>query len=310
MRLPLLAAGLLLAGCFGPPPDDGSGGDDAPAEVAAPWWPVGAWWEVKIERAGRTDHVRLVNFLNASDHFWLGVDDRAVAMDHALHDTNPLLGRIHWGYLTPHEKASHANAMFTFPMSPGETWEGNLLGRTWTLTARAGATPGSLAVTGGASDGATIVYDYDPDAMWFTTLEVKKGSAVETRFTVTDFGLGADGAYWFLRGRDYYEGPKGGLEDMFNVCSGPTGNGPCKEEMDVRSLVAEFDATFAGPGRVEFVDPSGAVKKEVTVTGGAVKQIVEIPNPAPGTWKVRYVGTGVPQGSIDGTGILEYAASL
>lgn len=292
---------LLAAGCASPGADkDGPATERAPE---APWWPVGAAWDITFTRDDEPPRsVRMVNFLNASDHFWLGVSDRRDALDHALHDTNPFLGRVHWEILAPHEGNRHAT-MYRFPLERGEAFtSGNpFFGRDWHL--EVGDGPG-WRVTGVADDGATIAYDYDPGTQWFRDVVIRDSAGANVLTAHVDARSdGATGTYWFLRGRDYHAGPEasGTHEETFEVP---------EEEREVKTLVVEFDATFAGPYRVDVLDPTGAVALTRTSTGGALQETVEVAAPRQGTWTVRYLGQGDITGRLDVTGILEYTATL
>lgn len=302
-----LLASVTLAGCATPDDTDGPRDGDAAHAVEAPWWPVGAWWDVEFARDGAAPRaVRLVNFWNdsATSHFWIGVADRDDALDHALHDTNPFLGRIHWNILTPHESGIHATGMYAFPTEPGDTFGGLMFGRQWEVRTEAGDAPGKLEFRGEATDGATVAYDYDPANQWFSYLRIEDESGAPLlTLEVSAHGTGATGAYWFLRGRDYHEGPTvGGTHDeTFEVKT---------EEIPPKSLAVEFDGTVTGPLRIDLVDPAGAVRHTETSTGGPLRKVVEIPSPATGTWTARFVGTGALDGTWEAVGILEYTRTI
>lgn len=300
---------VLLAGCQGSPSQPGGSDatEQAADEIVAPWWPVGSWWDLEITREGSpSQRARVVHFWNdsASHHFWLGVADRAMAMDHALHDTNPLLGRIHWELLTPHEKGIHAHGMYTFPVAPGDMFGGLMFGREWSIAAEPGPRPGALTFKGQSTDGATILYDYDGATEWFTNIEIRNpAGTVAMRVEVNGHGLDAHGTYYFLRGRDYYRGPHGNgtHDEPFEVE---------QEDPALKSLAIELDGTVSGPLRLEFVAPNGEVKHTETLVTGSIDRILEIPNPPAGEWTIKYVGTGNFQGVINGIGIVEFARAI
>lgn len=306
----LLVAALLAAGCATPGSDsEGEGPAATSPVVEAPWWPVGSWWEVQLEQAGQpAQGARLVHFWNdsATSHFWLGVKDRKVALDHALHDTNPLLGRIHWGLLTPHEKGIHAQGMYTFPTEPGDSFGGLAFGRTWDITVEAGDEPGALHFRGRSTEGDTIAYDYDPALQWFSFVEVKdrNGAPVLVARVIDHGTTGESGPYYFLRGRDYYLGPAGAgtHEESFEVKA---------EDIPHKSLAVEIKGRTSGPLRLDFLSPSGEIKHSETLpVGGQLHNVIEIPSPQQGKWTLRYVGAGAFDGTIEAVGILEYTKTL
>ncbi|HVL47627.1 MAG TPA: hypothetical protein VM889_03635 [Candidatus Thermoplasmatota archaeon] len=308
LALLVLLSATVLAGCAAPAGSDAGKGpakvDDGTVE--APWWPVGAWWDLRFTRESKVEHVRLANFWNDSEthHFWLGVSNRAVAMDHALHDTNPLLGRIHWNILTPHQKGIHAHGMYNFPVKPGDQFGGLMFDHEWSMKASAGEKKGALRFEGTATDGSKIQYDYDPDLQWFSFVEIKdRAGKLKLRVDVTDHGEGAKGAFYFLRGRDYYEGPKqqGTHDETFEVK---------EEEIPHKSLAIKIRGAASGILRLDFIDPSGAMRHSETLPAQSIDRIVEIPSPQKGRWTLRYAGTGEFQGEILGIGILEYTRTL
>lgn len=320
VAIPLLF--LAVAGCTGGPGDGGGPTDEPDADaVQAPWWPVGAWWDVELKRgANEVQRFRLVNFWNdsASSHFWLGVANRdncpsacgfgGSALDHALHDNNPVLGRIHWGLLTPHEKGVHASGMYAFPARPGEERDGAIaFGRTWDLDVKPGTRAGTLLFEGTADDGARMAYDYDPAVMWFTFVEIKApGGATELRIDVKDHGLGQKGTYWFLRGRDYRElknvGTNGTREEPFETKT---------EEIPLKSLALEIKGRATGPMQIQIRDPSGTVRHEETLLTTEAHTVKEIANPTVSpNWKIVLTGSGTFYGTIEVVGILEYTKTL
>lgn len=299
---------LPLTGCLD---SEGDPGETSPRsgdpEILAPWWPVGAWWDVEIRREGQSPQsFRVVHFWNDTEtnHFWLGVADRSVALDHALHDTNPLLGRVHWNLLTPHEKGIHAHGMYTFPVKAGDAFDGLMFGREWNLQARAGDRPGTLKFAGASADGASIAYDYDPASMWFTFIEIRNPQGtMELEIDVKGRGLDEKGTYWFLRGRDYYLGPErnGSHDELFDVET---------ESPPLKTLALEINGRATGPLRIEVKDPANAVRHSETLALQSVHTVQELDNPTAGTWRMSYVGTGDFQGTIEAVGIVEYTRNL
>lgn len=318
MRLALALALLVLpalAGCTSAPPpaNGGKGPPSAPFTAAAPWWDVGDAYTVRIERPGAPATTwRMVNFLNdtATAHFWLGVQDRRQAMDMALFDTNPLLGRIHHGILTPHERGMHA-AMYQFPLEDGKRWNGFFFDGNWSFTVEEATlqTPvGSdrgFRIAGVSTDagGGRVAFDYSPRIRWFTELETFDAAGASlVRAEVTGYERGATGTYLFLRGVDFYKGP-GGLagtrDERFTV------------DDDVDGLAFFVDARASGPLEVQLLDPAGQVRERVTAATGGRASFFDEVRPAPqGEWRVRYVTTGSVEGRVLATGLQETSATL
>lgn len=305
----VLLAILALAGCTGDPPaSNGDDGPTGPVTHEAPWWPVGDYWVLDLQRAdGSTETFRLVNFWNdsATSHFWLGVSDRGQALDMALHDDNPFLGRIHWNLLTPHERGIHAHGMYTFPVRVGDQFGGIAFDREWSIDAKEGS-GGRLLFTGTSSDRDTIEYDYDPESEWFTYLEIKdRNGARVLRADIQEHGSGESGTFYFLRGRDYatIEDPAGGPhEETFEVK---------QEEIPHDSLAFEVVGTVSGgPLTMTLHDPDGTLRHNEVLPVGAVRRVVEVDAPKVGTWTVRFAGLGSLDGTVDLTGILSYSSTL
>lgn len=306
-----LAGALLLAGCVeDDPAPAGNGADPASRAIDAPWWVPGEWWDVRLSGSEvPTQTVRLVMYWNDSDtsHFWLGVRDRSVALDHALHDVNPLLGRVHWGLLTPHEKGIHAHGLYTFPTMPGEKFGGIAFGREWEIEAGQGAKAGGLSFSGRSAAGDTISYDYDPDLRWFSHVDVKDRAGKQLlKIEVLGHGEGEKGTFHFHRGLDLYLGPQaeGPHDERFEVKKN-------SDTMPVKFLAVELIGRADGPLRIDFLDPGGVGRKDYTFTPGqSIDEVIEIQDPPLGEWTLRYVGTGGFAGTIEVVGVEDYARSV
>lgn len=304
----LLMLALLLPGCLGG--DAPGGGATEPlsrAPLEAPWWNLGESWTVEIAQAGKAPYTTtLVNFANDSfgdpPHFWLGVADRDKAMEHVFFDNNPLLGRIHWEILSPHEKGMHAG-MYSWPLEDGARWDTNRLFGTEGVGVRASANAdGTFAIEGSNTAGARLTYDYDPATRWFRHFEVTQDGTKTLVLTVKDHKeSGAKGTFYFLRGRDYLdsEGGRTGTSEPFKV----------KDE-GASSIAFLLDITTRGPSALEFVAPDGEVwHRETLPTGGASDKIVEVKRAPPaGDWRLRYVGD--VSGEVKVRGVIEYKATL
>jgi hypothetical protein len=317
MRAVLLLLALLagsLAGCT-TPAGPGPGRPPPPPqalEAAAPWWDVGDSYTVRLERAGAQPTTwRMVNFWNDTDtaHFWLGVSDRQQAMDMALFDTNPFLGRIHHAILTPHERGMHAS-MYNFPLSDGKRWTGFFFDRNWSFEVRErslGTVVGpdqGFEVEGRSRDGGheRIVYDYSPKLRWFNKLEEFDGSGARILLAeVTDHQKGATGTFVFLRGVDFHQGPQlaGTHEESFRI------------QEEVSSLAFYVRARATGPVEIQLLDPSGAVRQRASApTGGEATLFREVSPVQQGEWRIRYVATGAIQGEVSATGLIETSRTL
>lgn len=305
-----------LAGCTTTPPGPGPSAPPAPPQALvaeAPWWALGDAYTVRIEKPGAAATTwRMVNMWNdtETDHFWLGVADRAQALDMALFDTNPFMGRIHHHILTPHERGMHA-AMYSFPLEDGKRWNGFYYGRNWSFLAEEAQLDTPLgrdrgfAITAEDRDGAghRLTLDYSPRLKWLTSMrEVDRSGQPVLTLTVTAYERGATGTYTFLRGLDFYRGPSGLAgthEEKFKV----------SEQAD--GLAFYVKATAQGPLEIQLVDPAGQVRKRVAAaTGGQATFFDEVGAPTQGEWKVRYVTTSTVQGQVFVIGLLDTTRSV
>jgi hypothetical protein len=301
-----------IAGCTSPATDKGNGGTRPPPppkvfQADAPWWDVGDSYAVRLMRAGSPDSTwRMVNYFNDTDtaHFWLGVSDRRQAMDMALFDTNPFMGRIHHAILTPHEHGMHAS-MYQFPLVDGKTWQGFFFNHNWTFTVREGNVP----IPGGSDrgflitaqstdgDGHTLSFDYSPKMKWFSTLEQLDGRGQRVvRAVVENYEQRVSGTYTFLRGVDFHKGPllPGTHDERFTV----------REKVD--ALAFFVDAKAAGPLEVQLLDPNGNVRQRATSpAGGQADAFAEVRPVPQGEWMLRYISTGNIEGRVWATGLIE-----
>ncbi|HWG89758.1 MAG TPA: hypothetical protein VNZ52_02820 [Candidatus Thermoplasmatota archaeon] len=309
---------LLTAGCLGSDSGTapGSKTTDKPlGATEAPWWKEGDYFTFEVSRNGEAPRTqKLVTFDNDSKtaHFWLGVADRNLALEHALYDTNPLLGRIHYYHLSPHERGMHA-VMYSWPLEDGKTFDGSLFDRNWSMKVKAdtvrtpkGSEPGYVVTGTSPDDGASIRYNYVPSVKWFTELEVKSANGKPLLSAkLKESGTDAKGTYHFLRGRDFYK-------RIQDTASG-TREDPVEVGEDVNSLAVKLDLKTSGPLQVQLLDPSGRVQYSggtASPTGGTVKDAKEIPTPARGTWTLRYVATGSYDGDALVIGLIEYKGTL
>lgn len=307
-------AAVALSGCTGPTATPAPVAPPAPPAftLAAPWWDVGDAYTVRMERLGSPPATwRMVNFWNdtATSHFWLGVSDRDQAIDMALFDTNPFLGRIHHHILTPHERGMHA-AMYNFPLEDDKRWTGSFFDRNWSFHATKSVldTPVGkdvgVRIEGETNErgGARITYDYSPRVKWFTELQEHDAAGrVILSATLEGYEHGVPGTYLFLRGLDFYEGPQlsGTREEPFTI----------SEPVD--SLAFYAQARAVGPVEIQLVDPSGALRHRQTAAPGSALTFLKEVQPVPmGEWKVRYVSAGAIEGSVLATGFLETSRSV
>lgn len=299
----------LMAGCA----DDAPGNAAVttprgePASVDAPWWNIGESWTIRYTRGGEPARVTTLavfanNTLGDPSHFWLGTANRQEALDHVFFDDNMFLGRIHWGYLAPHENGRHSD-MYSWPLTHGKEFAAHAFDRDWSVTATQ-RIDGTFDIRGSSPDGSRIEYGYDPQLRWFDTLVVKDHNA-ETVIAaeVTDHReSGAKGTFYFLRGRDYLDsdGGNAGDEEAFTVVD--------EGATSIAFLLDDIQTNLAA--NIEFVNPAGEVYHRETIRAGETRdKVVEVPRaPAPGEWKIRYLGS--VQGTILVRGIIEYKATL
>ncbi|MBI4394003.1 MAG: hypothetical protein HY556_09450 [Euryarchaeota archaeon] len=314
-RSVLVLAALVVSGCVTGPPAEKDDVVSPPAILPAvvPWWEVGDWWLVDITNStGATYTSRLVNFWNDTEtaHFWLGVQDRDEAMEHALFDTNPLLGRIHHAILTPHEKGMHAS-MYRFPIVDNETWEGFSFGAQWSYKARAVpdiATPLGVKegyrITGFQPNGARIDYDYVPALKWFSSLVQRDSAGREVlELVVKGHGSGSTGTYVFLQGRDFFKGP---------TSADATHDETFEVKEDTTFMAVKVDVRSERPWRLDLVDPTGTTRATFSVlaaNGGQWQELKEVPA-MQGVWTWKYISAAPWAGKALATGINEFTKTI
>lgn len=292
-----------LAGCASPvveepePPRDGRepppaappgapGNETAPRppSVPAPVWELGDAWSYAIRSPGRELSHELVVFRADGEHWWLGVENRTLALEHALRGTNPLLGRIHYDILSPHERGRHAG-MYSFPLEDAKAWSGDLFGRTWQFEARWSAEQGRYLVEGASPGEARIALDYESTVEWFTGLRITSGGGEELALSLQGHRTGARGTFHFFRGVDIYLGP------------GPRGPGGEAVHVDELDVEGDFDglglslrAEAQGPAAIVVLDPGYQERYRRALSAGeAVDELLELPYAA-GAWRVAYTG--------------------
>lgn len=327
--LALAVLGVALAGCGAPaPPDDGArtaepprdaprdapdGGAErdreAPPEaprapsLQGPAWQLGEAWTYSYRRGDAEATHELVVFRQDDEHWWLGLANRTLALEHALRDTNPLIGRIHRGILSPHEKGRHVG-MYSFPLEDGKAWSGDLFGGTWQFQARWDAAAQKYLIAGAGADGSRIALDYSVGDRWFSALRTE-GVPGPLELTLQGHRTGLTGTFHFFRGVDVYQGP------------GPQGPGGAALHIDefpvedgFGALGLSLKATATGPALVVVLDPANEERyRRALAAGEAVDELAELPARG-GTWRVVYSGLANLQAEVRAAGLEQHIETI
>lgn len=301
----LLVLALALAGCTSPgepppptsppakvppsgsPPPAIPPGSPPPASrgptIIGPTWALGDAWTYTLRTADREVTQELVVFRADDEHWWLGLENRTLALEHALRDTNPLIGRIHYGILSPHESGVHAG-MYAFPLEDGKGWSGNLFGGTWQFQATWDAAEQKYDIAGTGTNASRIALDFDPAVKWFSAMRVEQEGET-TELALQGFRSGATGTFHFFRGPELHAGP------------GPAGPLSAVAQADEVAVEDGYDAlglslvgTASGPGTVIVLDPANQEQwRRPFDAGQSLDELVELPATA-GTWRIAYLG--------------------
>jgi hypothetical protein len=202
-----------LAGCATeeePAADDGEETDEPPtAEI--PRWQLGDAWTYTIDTQGfpETETTMMV-YNETADLYRIGSTEEKTALQHAIFEVNPQLGRIQKGNLGVFEKGE-PRTMYEFPMQDGDTWttsffvrqhEGQLDAEATyveEIQTPAGTFEGFEIVAEG-DDGFRVEYDYIPEIRWFSKMIVEDQEGTQLHeLRLQDFEESTSGTGYFVR---------------------------------------------------------------------------------------------------------------
>lgn len=233
IQLLLLLLVSALAGCAeppaDPPPDDAQGtpspapDDDAELERLKAdsgryvSWNLSDHWVYDMEVRGfEASESRLVLYEEFGPEYQIGAETYDEALHQALFGVNPLLGRVHKGLLSPHNRGEHA---FMFPFHQGDTirdgaeWTTTFYGRQIAFRADFdeaiptpnGTAPGYRIEGYDPNSEFQIAHSYVRSAKWFTYLTVTDEDGLVLDLGLTDVGTGYRGDAHFIRSSTLFD---------------------------------------------------------------------------------------------------------
>lgn len=275
LLLAILLATVTLSGCTAPgdapPGEDGTDGTDGHPGRYVPWT-LGETWSYDMEIRGFDQYTesKLVYYDERGPEYVVGTPHEDEALYHAVFSVHPLLGRIHQGHLSPHEKGVHAT-MFPFQgsedtLDDGETWTTRFYDH---FLECASTRQTDIPTPDGPQDGYAIACD-DPDVefqlsysyvaayKWFTYLDVTDADGTLFALTLTDHGTGHSGPAHFIRAKDLFHktiDSSGALltrSETFRV----TQEHVDKDRVEGFAISADIQAD-AGSASIVITDPDG-----------------------------------------------------
>jgi hypothetical protein len=174
------------AGCAGTDPaetEDPDTDEEEALTAEIPRWQLGDAWTYSIDTHGfpQTETTMMV-YNETADLYRIGSTDEDTALQHAIFEVNPQLGRLQKGNLGVYEKGE-PRSMYDFPIQDGDEWttsffvrqhEGELDAEATysdAIETEAGTFEGFEIVAEG-DDGFRLAYDYIPEIQWFSKLIV------------------------------------------------------------------------------------------------------------------------------------------
>jgi hypothetical protein len=214
----LLAVALLLAvplvGCAtdeAPGGSDDGTGEEAPAPATAPRWNLGDAWTFSIDTHGFPETTTTMMVYNeTADLYRIGSTDEETALQHAVFEVNPQLGRLQKGNLAVFEKGQ-PRSMYDFPIEDGKTWQTSVFVRQHEGQLDAEATYSEAIetpmgtfegyeITASNDAGFQLTYDYVPEVKWFTKLVVEDADGTQLHdLRLTDHQEETSGTGYFVR---------------------------------------------------------------------------------------------------------------
>ncbi len=249
-------------------------------------WVLGDWWQYRLEATGQEPSTTKLVYYDIQDngaHYMVGTPTREEALEHAVFSTNPVIGRVHKTLYSPHESGSHAD-MFNFPLCAGNTWSDRYYATDFdfrvsqaTLQIPGGSDAG-YRIDGTSDDGSTVTIQYSPKVKWFTRIDLDRADGLRVDMTLTDYGTGASGPAYFLRGQQdatfELQSDAGNVIQPLDLEAGSGG------DYDTLGFQMQLERT-AGTGRVEvhLRDPSGEGVYCVGVAGDGINGATECEEP-------------------------------
>jgi len=214
----LLAVALLLAvplvGCAtdeAPGGSDDGTGEEDPAPATAPRWNLGDAWTFSIDTHGFPETTTTMMVYNeTADLYRIGSTDEETALQHAVFEVNPQLGRLQKGNLAVFEKGQ-PRSMYDFPIEDGKTWQTSVFVRQHEGQLDAEATYSEAIetpmgtfegyeITASNDAGFQLTYDYVPEVKWFTKLVVEDADGTQLHdLRLTDHQEETSGTGYFVR---------------------------------------------------------------------------------------------------------------
>lgn len=243
--LALLMVTVGLAGCTTEedPSEASDGGEDEPLTAEIPRWRLGDAWTYTIDTHGFPEtQTTMMVYDESADLYRIGSTNEETALQHAIFEVNPQLGRIQKGNLGVFEKGE-PRAMYEFPIEDGDTWTTSFFIRQHGGQLNAEATYSEAIETGmGAFEGFEIVaenregfrvtYDYIPEIRWFSKLIVEDTDGTQLHeLRVQDHERNTTGTGYFVR-------PDKLLDETYtsDECSFPNG---CSDQVLVEGESAK-----------------------------------------------------------------------
>lgn len=280
-------------------------------------WVVGDFWEYRLVVDGEDLGKSKLAYYGDQDggaHYMVGTPTREEALHHAVHSTNPVIGRVHRTLYSPHEAGDHAD-MFFFPLCQGSAWRDTFFGVRFdftanrqTLTLPDGSTdPLGFVIRGTASDGSTVEHTYSPRVKWFTRIDLDRADGSTVEMTLTDTGGGYEGPAHFLRGQQDEVVDLGAFPRSQDIVvpRGDGGEGPYDR---VGISIDARRATGTGRAEVQALDPDGTVVACVGFSGSSPGGSSPCPDQPvltearyrPGDWTVRIQYGVLSDARLDG----------
>ncbi|MBW3582067.1 MAG: hypothetical protein KY455_03115 [Euryarchaeota archaeon] len=340
----LLLVGPALSGCM---QEGDDGGDDPYAHTQThpgryvPWTLSDHWtYDMEVRGFERFTATRLAYYKESGPEYVVGTPSRDEAVYHAVFSFNPILGRIHQGHLSPHERGEHAQmypwANANDVIRDGQQWSTNLYGHLLQMTATASesvpvadGTAHGFLISGKAPKGDFEVhYSYVPEVKWFTFLRVVDAEGPYFSLALTDHGTGYTGPAHFIRAKDLYDGARGSTDgvavpitDTFQVTQQMVDD----DRVEGFALSTRIDARL-GSAEVRLLDPDGReiYRKTFEETQRSGEQIDELypegkpstkplgerPNWKAGSYTVEYRFTGEAEAELMIAGVQDNSGRI
>ncbi len=201
-----LFLGSTMSGCL-----DGGlfSSDSNEGVVSSPTWTSGDFWQYSVKTPNmETSTTMVVTIDDDETDYYVAAGSLEDAKRHAVLNHNPALGRVQMSDFSVYEN-NVAQKIVDFPLKTSKSWSFSLYGEEFVaavLTTVGEEKNQPIDISASSSSGATITYQYNANARWFTYFHYTDSNGLDIlTMNLANHGRGFTENAYFCRGGDLYD---------------------------------------------------------------------------------------------------------